>query len=507
MTRSPGGNKQRLKPPRRFRFSLWYLVVFTAIVATWTSAFVARQKNLELRPRLDTLVSLSGRLEVVDPNELVHASLPKIADDFEAWDVHVPAGKPQELRLHCGHVSNGGLPQEFESGPLSPGRHRVVLRRLDSAEELFRYEVYVDGQLVIEKQMGSDWMPKGWQQASGCSAYEETWEEESKILGLTGRRYLPKGDFGRNEYFDGDLDRWSTELGYLLWIDEVGRSPKPIDAFLSRHNWNGIGHRDGLRLDANIGKILSGYGLMFKHPAARLRRRKAPVLNVELEFLIDQKVVLSNLTGGFTGWELSDFDPAFQSRTAFLQGVPGESGGLAPLIELQWTKDRPNEIGFRLPKLPANKAITSWRLRCNEGISHLWRIIESGDLKQDSRTIKEQTATDADAAGIKIELADPDEGVQSVQWRTDIKQPLQIYERKKGNSKALAGITLYDGLPFQFGCEFSELASPKVWATSVSNSPGADDTPIIGGSIFDEVVIELDAADPNWVWLRAEPRN
>ena len=65
----------------------------------------------------------------------------------------------------------------------------------------------------------------------------------------------------------------------------------------------------------------------------------------------------------------------------------------------------------------------------------------------------------------------------------------------------------YDGLPFQFGCEFSESASAKVWATSVSNSPGADDTPIIGGSIFDEVVIELDAANPDWVWLLAEPRN
>ena len=249
MTRPTEDSVQRPNPPRRFRFSLRYLIVLTAIVAAWAAAFVARQENFKLRPQMDRIRNLSGRLDVVDSSELVCVSLPKIADEFEWWDVYVPAGKPQEVRLHCGYVSVAGLPQQFDSEPLSTGRHQVVFRALDNAEESFRYEVYVDGRSVIEKQMGSDWLPKGWERSSEFSPREK---EEVAGKFLMGCRYLPEVGFmskrrvDRDEYFQGQLDRWSTELGYELWIDEVGRSPKPIDPFLRCLLYTSPSPRDGL---------------------------------------------------------------------------------------------------------------------------------------------------------------------------------------------------------------------------------------------------------------------
>lgn len=90
----------------------------------------------------------------------------------------------------------------FESGTLSPGRHRIVFRELDRADEIFRFEVYNDGQLVIEKQMGSDWMPHGWRRASGYSPREN----EADSICLTDRRYLPVADLEKGEYFNGHLD-------------------------------------------------------------------------------------------------------------------------------------------------------------------------------------------------------------------------------------------------------------------------------------------------------------
>ena len=46
--------------------------------------------------------------------------------------------------------------------------------------------------------------------------------------------------------------------------------------------------------------------------------------------------------------------------------------------------------------------------------------------------------------------------------------------------------------------------SAKAWAIYRDNIPLLE-TPIPGGRVIDEVVIELDAKDPSWTWLRLEP--
>ncbi len=53
-----------------------------------------------------------------------------------------------------------GGPPSTQSVPVSAGQHRVTLYSGDSPDEQFRFVVYLDGQVVIEKTMGRNWMPE-----------------------------------------------------------------------------------------------------------------------------------------------------------------------------------------------------------------------------------------------------------------------------------------------------------------------------------------------------------
>lgn len=495
------------------RFSLGHLILFTAIVATWTSAIVTRQKKPALQTQRDLLAGIAKHIDIGDSANVAVARLPQIAGEFQSYDVFIPEGKPRELRLFCGGVTKAGLPSEFKSAPLSPGQHQIVFWRQDNLNDGYQFQLYVDDQLVISKSMGKEWMPLGWRQANGSTPQTTS----PSCFPLASRRYMPKVDYGRNNYFNGSQDPWITSLGYQLWIDEVGRTPQPISDFVGI-NFRGfkreIGFREGPRvINPNWSPSPD---LSFKHPATLSQH----LLTLVTEFMIGDEDVVFGKTGGPTRWELScsadqiekleyQFDPARRSYSAFLHVTPVVAGRISPVIELQWTMDRPQDIGLRLPAVPANAPIERWRLRCNEGVSHLWRIIESGDRNIDIRKFAKPTVTDPETTQapiprVAIPLGKPNKGTQSLEWRTNITQPLQIFQRTSRNSQALANANLYQGLPFQFGFEFSASANPKVWAVCKDKIPLSNNTPVPGGRVIDELVIELDATDPSWVWLRLE---
>jgi len=499
----------------RFRFSLWYLIVFTAIVATWTSVIVARQKRPPLQKQRDVLARMTTRIEIGDSTKVVVKELPQVTSDFRSYDVYVPASKPRELRFFCGDVSMAGLPPEFESIPLSPGNHQIVFGETGNKNEGYQFQLYVDAQLALNTNMGKEWMPLGWRQARGLTPRTTP----PSCLTLIGRTYLPRVDYGEDNWFNGNQDQWATWPGYQLWIDEVGRTPRPISKFfgmVDQPTGEAIGFRDGPRI--SISNWSPSTKLNFNHPAAQSYNS---ILALEAEFIVDDKVV-ADQTGAAVTWKLSgsadqieqpqwEYDSATQSRSAFLHATPpivGKAGILSPVIELQWTNDRPKDIGLRLPAILGNALITRWRLRSTEGMNHLWRIIDSGDLNIDVRKYnqpadKNSETTKAATARVAIPLSDPSNGAHSVQWRTNHTQPLQILRRTGADSQALKDIDLYKGVPFQFGYEFSASAAPKAWMICKDKIPLLN-SPVPGGRVIDQLVIELDATDQSWVWLRLE---
>ncbi|MCA9123993.1 MAG: hypothetical protein KDB11_27630, partial [Planctomycetales bacterium] len=239
------------RPSVRPRFSLSSLLTLTTLIAIGTAVGLAYRKNRSMVQQRDTLLSLSSRLQVDSTDELALAEMPKVANDFQSWNVHVPTEQDHELRLGIGEVSENGIPPVVSSVPISAGPHRVTLYTGASPSEGFRYAVYVDGKQVIEESMGSNWMPSGWSSASSMS-----WPREPNLdpipLQLSAQRYEPKRDFGKGSghYFNGRSDNYVTKLGYRLWIDLSDRSYRPTSPFMGFADdteYRGIGLRDGLR--------------------------------------------------------------------------------------------------------------------------------------------------------------------------------------------------------------------------------------------------------------------
>ena len=92
------------------KFSISSLLILTALIAVGTAVGLAYRQNRSMVQQRDELKSLSSRLQVHDDDELASSEMPRVADDFYSWNVHVPSGPAYELRLGIGAVSRNGIP-------------------------------------------------------------------------------------------------------------------------------------------------------------------------------------------------------------------------------------------------------------------------------------------------------------------------------------------------------------------------------------------------------------
>ena len=504
------------KKTRRFRFSLRYLIVFTTIVAIWASAFLARQKLPALQSHRDNWAGIAtygnSTSVFVENTDCFETCSP----DFQPYEVYIPEGEPRELRFFCGDVSEAGLPPAFESFPLSCGHHQIIFWEQDNLKKGYRFRVYVDDVLVINKSMGKEWMPLGWSQSSSF----ELKRASRSCSKLTAKRYIPiepaRNNFLRRTYRKRNRERFTSSPGYQLCIDEVGRPPQTISNFFEmdfQSDEKTIGFLKGpiLLMSPNS----SSLDLSFYHPIAR----DTSLFTLEPEFIVADEDAVIGKTGEPVSWKLSGSadqiedlkwqdDSANQSRLAFLHATPVIAGKLSPVIELKWTSKRPKDIGLRLPAVPANASITRWRLNCKEGVRHLWQTVESGELLFDISEFDELAATNPETAKagltrIAIPLAKPNKGIQSMQCRANVSERFS-FKLISANPQIPAKKYRYNGDPFQFGFEFSASAAAKVWAISENKITILNKIPVLGGRVIEQLIVELDATDPSWVWLRFE---
>ncbi len=71
-------------------FSLFHLLVLTAVIALSVAITMAYLKNRRLFQQRKDLLSLSKRLPSDTEGKLVSADMPYVADDFRSWQVYVP---------------------------------------------------------------------------------------------------------------------------------------------------------------------------------------------------------------------------------------------------------------------------------------------------------------------------------------------------------------------------------------------------------------------------------
>ncbi len=492
-------------------FSLLNLLTFTALIALGTAVGLAYHKNRSMYQQRDELVSLSSRLQIANEDELASAEMPRVADDFHAWHVHVPAGQDYELRLGIGAVSEQGIPPIVGGVRIPEGRHRVTLHTADSPSEEFRYVVYVDGMQAIEKTMGSDWIPGGWSQSSGID-----WPRGPKLtpapLQLSARSYKPRIDFGSGHYFNGDSDNYVTRSGYRLWIDQSDRTWPPASPFIGfpeDTQYQGVGMRDGLRYKSSRSPP---YHWTFTRPKSDT---DDPVLRIAAEFLDDDGTILWSQTQSSASWQLRDdargehalewqADPARSAYRAFLQAKLKSDAVLPPVVEMKWEAGRPDEVGLRIADTPASDRVRRWRLRILDGTEHLWRELQIGDRMITADQVIGDRGTEPSGATVSLDLGDSTTVDTRLRWQTDETLPLQVLERKQ---KPYAGMGLYNGLPLTLGVQIPASLNPTLAVNLVEEDPSVPGKTFPGGAVFDEIRIDLDATSRDWIWLEAKSKN
>ncbi len=497
-------NKPPLTP--RLKFSLLHLLTLTALIAISTAIIMATRKHRGLVQYRDDLRSLSSRRYDVGSNKLYAAEMTRLADSFHSWHVSVPQGQEFELRLGIGEVSQSVLPPVVGTVPIPAGQHRVTLYAGDSSDEKFQYVVYLDGQPVIEKTMGSDWIPGGWSQASGLD-----WDRESlpdsESLSLSAKSYTSKTNLGAQLYFHGQSDQYVTRRGYRLWIDNRERGTEPASPFMGfsdRAKHYGIGFRDGIRYQLTSSRPYPWY---FTRPKSETIE---PVWTINAEFDFDDGTSLSDQTNSFQSWQLRDdavsdkpldwkHDPSRSVYTAFLQARHRTNDPRQPVIEMMWDASRPDEVALRLADTPANDRILRWRLRIIGGTQHLWR-----ELLIDNRMIKANEIALSQAnpilnTTIPLELPETEKGTIHLQWQTNETLPLQVLAQQQ---KAYAGMMVYRGLPLKFGAKISAPLKPKCDVTIVAEDPQHPGQAFSSGAVFGELQFDLDATSHDWIWLK-----
>ncbi len=491
------------------RFSLRNLLTLTALIAVGTAVSLAFRKNRSMLQQRDELLSLSSRLQVDNEDELASSEMPRVADDFHSWNVHVPNGQDYELRLGMGAVSENGIPPIVGGVRIPAGRHRVTLHTGDSPSEEFRYVVYVDGKQAFEKKMGSAWIPGGWSSASGMG-----WPREPNLspapLQLSAKSYKSKLDFGKGNYFNGQSDDYVTRKGYRLWIDQSDRTYQPASPFMGfGHNpkYQGIGLRDGLRYKSSN---RPPYEWTFTRPNLNTND---PVLRIAAEFFASDGTILSSQTQSFQSWQLCNdargenalnwqADPAQSVYSAFLQAKLQSGDAPQPVVEMKWEAGSRDEVGLRIADTPANDRVSQWRLRILDGTKHLWRELQIGDRRIDADKAMDKAATKPSDGSVRLDLGNSATEDTRLQWQTNETLPLQILERRQ---KRYAGMGLYKGLPLTLGIQIPVALKPTLTVNVVKEAPNAPGNAFPGGAVFDEIQIDLEAGH-DWIWLQAKSK-
>jgi hypothetical protein len=493
----------------KLTFSLKNLLILTATIAVAMAIGLACQVHWSLMQKRQALLEASGRLKVSNLDELAAAKQPKILSDADTWLVHVPEGRPYKINLGIGELSSESIPLSYESVSIPSGQHRVTFIKADSASKDFRYTVYIDGVRVIEKSMGSHWMPNNWRSSSGL-----TWPNSLTLspspLQLNGQAYSANHDFSSQHSFNDQVDYYVTRKGFRLWIDIAGRTytpDSPFVGFSANQSYYGVGLRDGLRfLDSRQSQHLWTFTL----PASGTGKS---ILHVEPVFYTHDGKVLSAKNLSFTSWELSESAgspiPLGGSdahgpgvRSMFLRAKSKLETTL-PVVELKWDINRPDEIGIRLANTTVNDSIERWGFRISDGSEHLWREIQAGDSVFHSNDVFQSN----DALSKNENILLPIESVANdpvlLQWKTNETLPLQILER---TNMHYGGFDLYQGLPITFSVRIAAKWTPSLSVRIVGEDPDLPGDPFPGGAVFDEIQFEFSNADRDWLWLQAKTK-
>ena len=154
----------------RFRFGLLDLLLITALLAAWISAFQSTSRAERLSEQVKSMRISSDRLRIQDLSRLHIKRLMSLSYETKIWKIYVPSVDQAgefSLVFATEEITNAGLPDtELQTLPLAPGEHLIEVKKQIRSDSESRFLVTVDDQEVIKKTH-----PAGWHLGGGSSEY------------------------------------------------------------------------------------------------------------------------------------------------------------------------------------------------------------------------------------------------------------------------------------------------------------------------------------------------
>ena len=143
---------------RRLRFSIFTILIAVACCAIWIANSSLTREKVRLESQLRRIAETFDGLIVIHPDRLAAVQRQPFRDE-RIWDVYIPPGHEFDLRLATEQIHDEGLPPNFETVSLPPGRHEIELRRADPPGRT-ELQILVDGRTVISISEDANWAAK-----------------------------------------------------------------------------------------------------------------------------------------------------------------------------------------------------------------------------------------------------------------------------------------------------------------------------------------------------------
>jgi hypothetical protein len=191
------------------------LLVITVIGTVF--AYRAGNKHRQLLAEQAQLEAEFGQMPIADPSKVYVLALETGEELHFAWRVHFPAKFYPRWQTKSGRGSSSsfgdeGIAPVVEETPISPGRHQIVLRKVDATNAL-RYTIEVDDQQAIDITVDSK---RGFCDGFSSSVlYEDCEQLPPDVLAV-----LYRGRFAQPTQNGYSWSEAPTN-GILLWLEPV----------------------------------------------------------------------------------------------------------------------------------------------------------------------------------------------------------------------------------------------------------------------------------------------
>jgi hypothetical protein len=196
---------------RRWQVRIKTLILVMAAIAVWIAFFINRRQNALLRARINEMHKIVRDLVINDDQKIAVVSLEESWYDQDNWDIYLPH-REYRLCLATRGITQDGSPREYKSRPIKPGRHRITLKKIVTAQSWSVTVLTDDSEFLTVNE------PGGWGDATGWAGFGDQFSKSEQLspdepVCLFRRQYIKELPASSGEPTNG-IQLWLEPLSH-----------------------------------------------------------------------------------------------------------------------------------------------------------------------------------------------------------------------------------------------------------------------------------------------------